>query len=392
MVRLALAFVVLLACPVAGAAAQPEAEVPYRPEAVIALAERVADYQLAMLAGGSLPAKASPDTPNKTGWVQGALFVGLTELANRSRHPIYQQTILSRGMGNNWQLGTRVYHADDHVIGQSYLWAAQHGAGPQAIEPLRKRFDSILQFPPAVGLVHREYTDPRGVDCAQRWCWSDALFMAPATWFALSQATGDPRYAEYAANEFAATTAFLYDTTAHLYYRDSRFFDKRGPQGEKVFWSRGNGWVFAGLARCIPLLPAGSPTRTRLETLFKEMAAALVPLQKPDGYWSPSLLSDPATTRPESSGSSFFTYGLAWGLKAGLLDAPTYEPALRRGWGALVRAVHPDGKFGFVQPVSDRPDEVTYDDTQFYGVGAFLLAATAVADLNLAPAATPRRR
>jgi len=52
----------------------------------------------------------------------------------------------------------------------------------------------------------------------------------------------------------------------------------------------------------------------------------------------------------------------------------------------LSRAVHPDGKFGYVQPVSDRPDSVGYDDTQFYGVGGFLLAATAVADLDLKPA------
>ena len=28
--------------------------------------------------------------------------------------------------------GPRVYHADDHVIAQSYLWAARNGAGPDA--------------------------------------------------------------------------------------------------------------------------------------------------------------------------------------------------------------------------------------------------------------------
>jgi rhamnogalacturonyl hydrolase YesR len=108
-------------------------------------------------------------------------------------------------------------------------------------------------------------------------------------------------------------------------------------------------------------------------------------IQKPDGYWSPSLLSDPAKSPPESSGTAFFTYGLAWGVKAGLLDRDAYEPAVRKGWSALTRAVHPEGKFGYVQPVSDRPESVSYDDTQFYGVGAFLLAATAMADLDLKP-------
>ena len=33
---------------------------------------------------------------------------------------------------------------------------------------------------------------------------------------------------------------------------------------------------------------------------------------------------------------------------------------------------------------SDRPDAVAFEDTQFYGVGAFLLAASAVYDLQRA--------
>ncbi|KQV57073.1 MULTISPECIES: glycoside hydrolase family 105 protein [unclassified Caulobacter] len=375
---------------VSAAPAQPPAAtqsqaVPYARAEVLRLAEKVADYQLATMAAGYIPPNTSRDTADPKGWVQGALFVGLRDLADRSDNSAYRQVILARGLANQWELGKRFYHADDHVIGQSYLWAARHGGGDAAIAPLRQRFDAILTYPPKVGLEHAEYTDPRGVDCDQRWCWSDALFMAPATWFELSAVTGDPRYAAYARKEFAAVTDFLYDKDEHLYYRDSRFFPRRGPDGEKVFWSRGDGWVFAGLARIIPLLPAGDPDRVRMETVFKEMAGKLKAIQKPDGYWSPSLLSDPSKSPPESSGTAFFTYGMAWGLKAGLLDRPTYEPVARKGWTALTRAVHPDGKFGYVQPVSDRPESVSYDDTQFYGVGAFLLAATAMADLDLKP-------
>ncbi len=363
----------------------PAVTLPYEQAEVMQLAEKVAQHQIAVLAGGAIPQKASPDTPHKTGWVQGALFVGLTEMADRSKNPIYRQTILARGEANKWQLGPMRYHADDHVIGQTYLWAARHGAPPEALAHLKQRFDMILAFPPEVGLKHREYTDPRGVDCDDRWCWSDALFMAPPAWLELSRVTADPKYAEYAKKEFLATTDYLYDPQEQLYFRDSRFFDRRGAKGEKVFWSRGNGWVFAGLPRMIPLLPAGDPVRLRMEQVFKEMAAKLKAIQKPDGYWSPSLLADPAQSLPESSGTGFFTYGLAWGIRAGLLPAQDYEPAVRKGWAALVRSVHPNGRVGWVQPVSDRPENVSFDDTQFYGVGAFLLAATAVADLKLAP-------
>jgi hypothetical protein len=47
----------------------------------------------------------------------------------------------------------------------------------------------------------------------------------------------------------------------------------------------------------------------------------------------------------------------------------------------LTRAVAKDGRLGWVQQVSDRPESVAETDTQYYGVGAFLLAASAVAQL-----------
>ena len=74
-------------------------------------------------------------------------------------------------------------------------------------------------------------------------------------------------------------------------------------------------------------------------------------------------------------------HGFAWGVKNGLLDAAAYRPAIDKGWAALTRAVAKDGRLGWVQQVSDRPESVAEPDTQYYGVGAFLLAASAVAQL-----------
>ena len=64
-------------------------------------------------------------------------------------------------------------------------------------------------------------------------------------------------------------------------------------------------------------------------------------------------------------------------MKHGLLDAGDYRPAIDKGWAALTRAVAKDGRLGWVQQVSDRPESVAETDTQYYGVGAFLLAASA---------------
>ena len=78
---------------------------------------------------------------------------------------------------------------------------------------------------------------------------------------------------------------------------------------------------------------------------------------------------------------------MAWGVKAGLLDKATYEPVARKGWAALVKSIQPDGRLGWVQQVSDKPETVEPGDTQYYGVGAFLLAATAIDALDRAPVA-----
>jgi rhamnogalacturonyl hydrolase YesR len=352
--------------------------IPWRRADVISLAEKVGHYQLAAMAAGLKPNPAAP-YPDPRGWEQGALFVGLMSLADHSSRPEFGDVIRARGQANDWRLGDRVYDADDHIIGSSYFWAARHGAGDTAIAPMRARLDDILAKPPVNDLTFVG----NGSTCRDRWCWCDALFMAPPVWLEMSRVTGDPRYADYAKREFRATTDSLYDPASHLYFRDSRFFERRDINGKKLFWSRGNGWVFGGLPRMISLLPEGDADRTYMEGIFKQMAATLIGLQKPDGFWSPSLLGDPAVSLPESSGTGFYTFGLAWGIKSGLLDRSTYEPHVRRGWAALVRSVQADGKLGYVQPVSDRPDAVGYDDTQLYGVGAFLLAAGEMAELDL---------
>ncbi len=373
---LALAASLLTAIPVS---AQTTQTIPWRPADVMALAEKAGDYQLAHI--GDIPVTQwGSESVKPQSWEQGALFTGLTALADHSQKPEFAAAVLKRGQDMQWQPGARPYHADDYVIASSYLWDSRHGAGDAAIAPTGARLDAILAAKPTNDLNFD--TKP---DCQARWCWADALFMTPPVWFEMSRLTGDAKYADYAKSEFWATADYLYDSDHHLFYRDSRFFERSDINGEKLFWSRGNGWVFAGLARIIPLLPDNDPDRPKFVALFQQMAAELKSIQKPDGFWSPSLLGDPETSLPEESGTGFYTYGFAWGVKAGVLDRATYEPVVRSGWAALVRCVHPDGKVGYVQPVSDRPDNVGYDDTQFYGTGAFLLAATAVADLDLAP-------
>ena len=123
------------------------------------------------------------------------------------------------------------------------------------------------------------------------------------------------------------------------------------------------------------------PHRPRLGSAVSRDGQEAQGIQKPDGYWAPSLLG-PENSPLETSGTGLYTYGLAQGVKNGLLDARDYRPAIDHGWAALSRAVAKDGRLGWVQQVGDRPEKVAETDTQFYGVGAFLLAASAVASIT----------
>ena len=358
--------------------AQPRA----RAAGVREVGSRVADWQLAHLDNFdyvSLEAHRH-DTQSPRDWIQAAFYIGLSHFADASGDAHYADAVLAHGTIEAWGFDSRPRHADADATGAVWIWAAERTHDPAKLIPIRSRFDAVLAEPSTVSLDF-EFAPPEGGApfCQARWCWSDALFMAPPAWIALSKATADKRYLAHADSEFWATTDYLYDRTERLYYRDSRFIAQRDAKGRKIFWGRGNGWVFAGLARILTDLPAAHPSRPRYEALFKQMAERITSLQGANGCWPVSLLEPQRT--PETSGTGFFVYGLAWGINHGLLHDKRHRRAVNRGWRALTAAVQQDGRLGWVQRIGAGPDQVSADDTQLYGVGAFLLAASEVSSL-----------
>ena len=168
-----------------------------------------------------------------------------------------------------------------------------------------------------------------------------------------------------------------------------RFLDKVGPGGHKIFWSRGNGWVVAGLARVLTFMPRDYPTRPRYEGMFREMSARLLELQGQDGMWRADLLDAARFSQPESSGSAFFCYAMAWGVNQGLLPRETYQDAILKSWRGLVALRRPDNLPGFVQNVGAAPAYAGANESHLYGTGAFLLAATELSRMIKTPVASP---
>jgi rhamnogalacturonyl hydrolase YesR len=271
---------------------------------------------------------------------------------------------------NQWRPGLRPGHADDYAVVATYAQLYQLGRDAKMLRPAIALFNF---------LASRKYDEPLAWGNAietRELAWCDALFMGPPAMAAMATATGDKRYLDLANRLWWKTTEYLYDKDEHLYFRDSRYFDSREPNGKKVFWSRGNGWVIAGLVRVLDDMPADYPDRGRYLTLYREMAAKVAAVQGTDGYWRSSLLDPANLPNPETSGTGFFVYALAWGINRGVLDRATFEPVVRRGWSAMAKAMHADGMLGWVQRIGDQPGATSAETTEVYGVGALLLAGS----------------
>ncbi|UGQ49142.1 glycoside hydrolase family 88/105 protein [Massilia endophytica] len=214
------------------------------------------------------------------------------------------------------------------------------------------------------------------------WWWADGLYMVMPVMTKMYKATGNRQYLEKLHEYYEYANSIMYDADAKLYYRDAKYVypKHKSVNGLKDFWARGDGWVFAGLAKVLAELPQDDPYRAEYVQRFKDMAAALKASQQPEGYWTRSLLDPAHAPGPETSGTAFFTYGLLWGINNGLLPRAEYLPAAQKGWSYLTStAVQPDGKIGYVQPIGDRaiPGQVVdQNSTAHFGVGAFLLAAS----------------
>lgn len=213
------------------------------------------------------------------------------------------------------------------------------------------------------------------------WWWVDGLYMVMPVMTKLYSITHKELYLDKLHEYFSFAKDLMYDKEAKLFYRDAKYIfpAHKTNNGKKDFWARGDGWVFAGLAKVLADLPKENVHRKEYEQVFKELALAIASTQQKEGYWTRSMLDPQQAPGYESSGTAFFTYGFLWGINNGLLDRGTYLPVALKAWHYLSTiALQPSGKIGYVQPIGEKaiPGQVvnTHSEANF-GVGAFLLAA-----------------
>lgn len=355
----------------AGAAAAANT-IPGKQE-VLAVVRKVNAYQLTHPVIDKWEAANPGISPLHWPWPRATYYTGVMAVWKSTHDDSFLEQAVKWGRECHWGVSEEQLGANRLFPMQTWLEVYFVKKDPAMIEPSIKWLATPDPLTPAG--ARRWYLDGRGKGPPIPY--ADSLYGAPALAM-LTQATGDKRYLDIMNAFFDDVTHELYDQETGLYYRDPTFIGKRTPNGKKILWSRGNGWVFAGIARILDYLPKNDPSRQRYLEVFRRMAAELTKRQGADGLWRMNLDDADEYPDPETSGTGFFCFGLAWGINHGVLNRKRYLPAVAKSWHGLTQSLSPEGKVLWGQLVGDRPATTTRDDTHEYVTGAFLLAGSEV--------------
>ncbi|MFN5479146.1 MAG: glycoside hydrolase family 105 protein [Chitinophagaceae bacterium] len=325
-----------------------------------------------------------------TDWTNGAYYLGVAKAHQSTNDSAYFIALKSMAIRNAWKPWERFYHADDLNICYSYLYLnSMHFPGAD-IRPTTQIINDHLYRPHPwkQGVVGPKNEKNEPSEKSTLWWWCDALFMAPPVITVYANQLKNDSLLSAMDVYYRQSYDLLYDKKNNLFSRDIRFIwkgdstDLKEPNGRKIFWSRGNGWVLAGLALILSDLPKEYPNRFFYEDLYLKMAHRIKELQPEDGLWRTSLLCPESYEHGEVSGSGFFTFALAWGINNGLLNRRTYKPVVEKAWKAIMACQKESGKVGWVQNIGANPMPANADSWQNFGTGAFLLAGSEMLKLN----------
>ncbi|MCH5177435.1 MAG: glycoside hydrolase family 88 protein [Prevotellaceae bacterium] len=390
-----------------------------RPSDVLAAMHRANDYFIRQHPDPTLPTFVNKERPSNL-WTRGVYYEGLIALNRIDPRPQNLQYVAEWADFHRFTPRNGIYtrDADDYCCCQTYLdlycdavsTPSATDKADHMIRPTIQCMDNLLA--PAPEHMTPATKTRYGNSSLHDWTWIDAIQMGLPVLTKLTRICAADsaamqshalQYAEHGYHMYLWTrdtlAGGLFNTAEGLWWRDKDFVPPyREPNGANCYWSRGNGWVYAALVRAMDdaLLyrqqHGTMPAAFHFDDYradFLRMTNALLQCQRKDAFWNVSLHDPTNFGGKELTGTALFLYGMAWGVRNGLLPSERFTPVIARTWNALVRhCLRRDGFLHYVQGTGKEPKdsqpvaknhEPDFDD---FGLGCFLLAGSEVYQLQ----------
>ena len=339
---------------------------------VLETAQKANDYFMAKYDDPTKPTFVRKIRPSSL-WTRAVYYEGLMELYTIDQQQRYIDYAMRWADFHNWtpRNGVTTTDADDQCCGQTYY----------LLQPFTKREKPMEKV---IENLDRQIASGR----CDYWTWIDAIQMAMPLYAMAYKQTGDRKYIDYAMKAYRWSRnecgGGLFNTANGFWWRDKDYVPPyKEADGKDCYWSRGDGWVYAALVRVMDVIGKKDKYYKELKRDFVMMSKAFASCQREDGFWNVSLVSPVTYGGKEATGTSLFLYGMAWGMRNGILKEKEYRHIADKAWTALAtESVHADGFLGWVQGTGKAPSAgqpVTYTsvpDFEDYGTGCFLMGAT----------------
>jgi rhamnogalacturonyl hydrolase YesR len=369
-----LLFIFICCCNYAPALAQSE---------VLQAARKTNDYFMAKYADPTVPTNVKRIRPSSL-WTRAVYYEGLMALQTLDPQERYVDYAMRWADFHQWtpRNGVNTCDADDQCCAQTYVELL-----PYTGKDYRQLLGNVI-----ANLDHQMQTPNTKKQVGANalygwWTWIDAIQMAMPLYMQVARLTGETKYRDHAFRMYLWSRnecgGGLFNEKEGLWWRDADYVPPyKEKDGQNCYWSRGNGWVYAALVRAMNQLSPRDKAYRQMKKDFLKMSKALLNCQHEDGFWHASLVSDIDYPTPEMTGTALFLYGMAWGIRQGILKDARYRPACDRAWQALKSCLHEEGSLGWAQGTGKDPSAgqpVTFEsvpDFEDYGTGCYLLGLT----------------
>lgn len=237
--------------------------------------------------------------------------------------------------------------------------------------------------------------------------WDDTVYMLSMYLLEMYRWTGDEKYLEEFVSQLLIHKDKLSDKKTGLWvhgYDDDEvnYFDRcsmknwadLSPKRRNVeFWGRGNGWIVMAIADALKVAPKNSCYYNILAKELNAITRKLPKLQDSvTGMWRQlPIHANDKKNFLESSCSAMFGYGMAVGVRLGVLDSEIFLPVVERTYAGLRKyAMRQEGRYLLPTQVCKGTcvgDKDYYYNRQIgeginYAVGAYLMFGLAYDELK----------